>query len=131
MEFLELVKQGAGHLHAAYSVNWTQAQLKRQLKDPSFRELLEEAEEAKLESIEEMAYALAMRGNVRCLELFLYNKARHRGWAPPTQRVEHVQEGKVEISVVQSVKEAAKEMLRSGQLTELSPIVEAEVVADD
>jgi hypothetical protein len=129
--FLELVREGAGEINAAYSVNWTGAKLKRLMKDPDFIEMITEAKGRRIEQIEEVAYKMAMRGNVRCIELTLFCQAADRGWKPPAQRHEVNQTGRIDVDIVMSVQEAARQMLQQGTLGQLSaPIIDAEVVDD-
>ena len=130
LQFLELVKDGAGHIHAGYSVGWSRRQIFDLLKDPVFAEMVDEAEEHELESIEMTAHRLAKAGNTRMIELVLFCKARHRGWRPPTQRIESVNEGKPDRDVVAATVASVRELLANGELQELPPVIEAELVEE-
>jgi hypothetical protein len=125
LEFLEKVQHGAGHLNAAYAVGWSPAKLRRLMSDTEFVEALNTAETQLIESIEEKAVDLALHGNTRMIELILFCKARDRGWRPPTQRIEHVAEGKVDVNIVASVGQAVREQLKAGTLAELPSVIDA------
>lgn len=130
LEFLSYIKGGAGHMTAAYAVDWTPAKLRRLMADPEFVAAINEAETMLIESIEEKAAKLALNGNTRMIELILFCKARDRGWQPPTQRVHHVSEGQIDVNVVASVRDAIQGALRSGALAELPAVIDA-TCADD
>jgi hypothetical protein len=111
LEFLTLVKSGAGPLTAAYALNWTPAKLKKLMSDPSFKEAYHHTLEMQVEGIEEVAYRLASRGNTRMIELILFNRAPER-WSPPTQRVKVESTKKVEVEIRDTAVDAARELIK-------------------
>ena len=130
LEFMTAIQGGAGHLTAAYAVNWTPAKLRKLMADPEFVAAINEAETMLIESIEEKAHKLALNGNTRMIEMVLFCKARDRGWQPPTQRVHHVTEGQVDINVVASVKEAIQASMKTGELAALPAVIDATCTDD-
>lgn len=110
LEFLEKVKQGVGMLTAAFALGWTPAKLKLMMADPEFKDCYQQALTMQIESAEEVLYRLVSRGNMRAIEMFLYNRSPDR-WAPPTQKVKISSEKKVEITVRDSAVEAAKALI--------------------
>ena len=123
-----------GEMTAALAVGWTPRKLKALKKDPEFVQLVNEARTLLVESVESVAIRNALRGNQRAIELFLFCHAQDRGWRPPAHRHEVVQSGKVDVSIVASVKEAVQAHLAAGgsiaELQEASPIIDAEIVDD-
>jgi hypothetical protein len=118
---------------AAFAVGWTPRKLRALKKDPEFLQLIDEAKTLLIESVESMAYRNALRGNQRAIELVLFCHGQDRGWRPPAQRHEVLTEGKVEVSVIASVKEAVKATLATADIGELqrARIVDAEIVDDE
>jgi hypothetical protein len=145
-QFLELLRVGSGYdeegrdvyqapmgeMTAALAVGWTPRKLKALKKDPEFVQLVNEARTLLVESVESVAIRNALRGNQRAIELFLFCHAADRGWRPPAHRHEVIQSGKVDISIVASVKEAVKAHLAAGgsiaELQEAPPVIDAEIV---
>ena len=129
----EYLQPPMGEMTAALAVGWTPRKLKALRKDPEFIQLINEAKTQLVESVESVAIRNALRGNQRAIELFLFCHAADRGWRPPAHRHEVVQSGRVDISIVASVKEAVQAHLASGTVAELQgpEPIDAEIIDDD
>lgn len=135
LEFLESLADGVGQLNAALAVGWSPKKLRDLMRDQSFLDMMEESRIRKLESVEEVVYRLAQRGNLAAATLILYSHAADRGWRPPAQRVAVSSQTTVKVEIVEGAKAAVLEQLRTGSIKSLQPggaldIVEAEVVED-
>jgi hypothetical protein len=139
LEFLHWVSKGRGPLNAALAVGWSPRFLTDQMKVQDFVELYDEARLRLIESVEEQAYAAALRGNITAIQLVLYCQANDKGWRPPTQRLSVTQQSQVRVELVEATKAAAVELMRShgvealqigGPLDDLDDeeIVDAELV---
>lgn len=133
IEFLERIAGGGGPLNSALAVGWSPKQLRDMLKSADFREMLEDARERSIETVEEGVQKLARKGNLGAQQLILFCLGAHRGWRPPTQRVAVNSQTTVKIENVEGVKAAVLEALRSGEVKALQPggaldIEDAEVV---
>lgn len=136
--FLEYIRGGVQPLNAAFAVDWTPSELKRRMRDSGFMQLVEVAKERRIETIEERVFQLAMRKNPSrwAVELALFCQASDRGWRPPAQRIDVSRTSKVEVSLVQSVTEAARQLMMTADPAALQPggvldVIDAEVVEDD
>lgn len=132
--FLEAVRNGCGELNAAIGAGMTPAQLKTLMKDPDFAEMVAEVKDRRFENIEQVLYEMAMNKNLKAIQLILERQATHRGWAPPTQRLDVNRNTKVDITVASHAAEALRQLMSSGtDLAQLQPggaldIIDAEVV---
>jgi len=128
--FVELVAGGVAPINAGIQVGWTPRQLKRELADRDFRELVDAASERLIGSVEETLVAVAKRGNVAAITLFLFNRAPDR-WRD-VKRIEIKNDLTISLGMVASVKQGALELLREqgvGAIQALEPpIIDAEVV---
>lgn len=111
LEFFQLVQDGAGQLTSAFAVGWTPNKLKKLLADESFRQMMMEAVTQQVETVEEKLFDLARRGNMRAVEMFLYNRSPDR-WSPPTQRVKVESTRRIQVEIVESAVEAARQLIR-------------------
>lgn len=137
-KFLERIREGCGQLNAAIEVGWTPAGLRQRMKDPEFFDLVQMSEERSLEDVEEVLHRKAKDGNIRALQMVLYNRRGHR-WKD-VRHIKVERKDALDPGVVLSVKAALAESLRSGSLAvaELQPAVgeiidvpSEEVVRDD
>jgi len=135
-EFIELVVGGVGKLNAALAVGWTPRQLRELETDPDFNLLMEQCSIRQIESVEQVAYELAIARSVPMIQMILYCKGADRGWRPPTQRVAVNHQGTVAVERVNAVRQAAIELMeRHGPEMlaiggPLDSIDEADVVSD-
>jgi hypothetical protein len=108
--FLEEIRVGTGPINAGVAVGWSPAKVRRLLNDPDFAELVSTAKERLHEDIEATVYRLAKNGHVKAIQMVLYNE-RSEKW----KDVRHInvqQHSTLDIGVVESVKTAARELLR-------------------
>lgn len=129
--FIELVASGVAPINAGIQAGWTPRQLKKELSDPDFRELTDAAQERLIGSVEETLVAVAKRGNVAAITLFLFNRAPER-WKD-VKRIEIKNDMTISMGMVASVKEGALQLLREQgvgvvQSIEAGPVIDAEVV---
>lgn len=128
--FIELVASGVAPINAGIQVGWTPRHLKKELSDPDFKELTDAALERLIGSMEETLVAVARRGNVAALTLFLFNRAPER-WKD-VKRIEIKNDMVISLGMVASVKQGALELLREQGVKAIqgieSPIIDAEVV---
>jgi hypothetical protein len=117
--FIESVRGGTGPLNAAIEVGWTPAALKRRMKDPEFVELVELARERRLESIETTLYQMAERGHFKAIQMVLYNERAHR-WKD-VRHLSVTRSETLDVGIVVSVKEAAKQLLREHGVASAQP----------
>lgn len=131
-EFLGYVKDGSGPETAAYALDWTPRQLKKLMSDEAFQRDLQQILEMKNEAIEETIYRLAMRGNTRMLELWVFNRVPER-WAPATQKIKIDKTTHHSVELVGSAVEAVRQAI--GQQGAIAAIhagaLEASVHDDD
>lgn len=121
--FFEQLFEGHGPLNAALAVGWSPAKLRKLQKDPEFLELIDVARERRLEGYEKVLHDLANGGHFRALQMVLFNE-RSEKW----KDVRHInveQHGTLDIGVVESVKLAARELLREQGVAALQPQNEA------
>ena len=128
--FVELVAGGVAPINAGIQVGWTPRQLKRELADRDFKELVDAASERLIGSVEETLVAVAKRGNVAAITLFLFNRAPDR-WRD-VKRIEIKNDLTVSLGMVASVKQGALELLRENGVEAIQslgqPIIDAEIV---
>lgn len=129
--FVELVAAGVSPINAGIEVGWTPRQTKANLADPEFQELVDFAEQRLIGSMEQTLVAVAQRGNVAALTLFLFNRAPDR-WRD-VKRIEVKADIKVTQGMVEAVKTGALELLREHgvgalQALEAGDIEDAEIV---
>lgn len=118
--FFERVREGCGPLNAAIEVGWSPAQLRARERDPEFLELLAISQERLLESLEEVVVRKARDGNVKCLQMVLYNQRADK-WKD-VRHIKMERSGQLDQGVVVSVKQAMLEMIRdNGDITALQP----------
>lgn len=107
--FLELVAVGTPELNAGIEVGWTPRQTRRNCQDPAFRELIDFAREQADGDIEHTLHELAKNGSLGAIQMWLFN--RQPGRWKDVKRIEVRNEHAVQISVVNSVKQGALELL--------------------
>ena len=110
-EFVEFVCAGRGPLNAALAVGWTPKDLRELETSPQFQQLMGECETRKLESLEQVAFEMAMNKNASMLQMILYCKGAERGWRPPTQRVAVHHQGTVAVETIEATKKALLEIM--------------------
>ena len=118
--FFERVRMGCGPLNAAIEVGWSPRGLEKRTKDPDFADMLAVARERLLEDIEETVIAKARQGNVKCIQMVLYNQRADR-WKD-VRHIKMESSGQLDQTVVLSVKQAMVELLRDrGSVAALQP----------
>lgn len=141
---LELVRVGTPLICAAQEVGWSIAMLNRLKSDEAFMELLGYAEAAATGAVEVALHKAAVAGNVRAIEIYLYNRDPNR-WKDQ-RRVDINVGGQVNVASIAAHREALGELLMSGRvdMDRLQPqaqlpsrpvdadaeIVEAEIMED-
>ena len=108
--FLEDVRTGTGPLNAGIAVGWSPAKVRRLLNDEEFSELYHTAKERLHETIEKTLYQMAQAGHVKAMQMVLYNERSDR-WKD-VRHIQVEQHSTLDIGVVESVKVAARELLR-------------------
>lgn len=109
--FFERVQEGCGPLNAAIEVGWTPAKLNQLMRDDEFAELLGIARERLLEDLEEVVVRKAREGNVKCLQMVLYNQ-RSEKWKD-VRHIKMERSGALDTATVVSVKAALIDVLRN------------------
>lgn len=122
--FLTDVRSGTGPLNAGIAVGWSPAQVRRLMKDPDFAQLVDDSREQLHESIESTLYRIAEAGNIKAIQMVLYNK-RSDEWKD-VRHIEVQRNETLEVGVVLSVKQAAVEMLREGGVAALQSPIDVE-----
>jgi len=115
--FLEDIRTGTGPLNAGIAVGWSPAKIKRLMRDESFAEMVDVARERMHESIEKTLYQLAEGGHIKAIQMVLYNERADK-W----KDVRHIsveQHSTLDIGVVESVKTAARELLKENGVAAL------------
>lgn len=77
-EFLDLVATGIPEINAALQVRWSPKKLKQMLADPEFVELVNAARDTFDGLVETTLGQMAIRGNMRAVEMWLYNRQKGR-----------------------------------------------------
>lgn len=136
--FVELIADGVPELNAGYEVGWTPTQTRRNMADPVFREIVEAARDRADGTIEAALFRLAKAGNLGAMQMWLYNR-KPANWKD-VRRIEVKNETTINLSVVESTKQAVLEMLTTRGAGALqpayepaaieAPIIDAEVVED-
>ena len=109
-QFFERVQEGCGPLNAAIEVGWTPAKLDRLMREDDFADLLAIAQERLLEDLEEVVVRKARDGNVKCLQMVLYNQ-RSEKWKD-VRHIKMERSTAADPTLVSSVKQAMVEMMR-------------------
>jgi len=125
--FFERIACGIHPVNAGIEAGWSPAQTKKKMAEPEFKELCEAALQRADASIEEALYAIASRGNLGAIQMWLYNRQPDR-WRD-VKRIEVRNDVTVSLGVVESVKRGAIELLREqgvGAMQAIGPVVEAE-----
>lgn len=119
-EFLNLTMEGEGPINAGIMVGWSPARTQRKLRnDTQFAELVALAEQRVLESIETVVIKLAKAGNMKAIQMVLYNRRSDR-WRD-VRHLEVRRHDEIEATVVLSVGEAMRQRLAEGNVAELQP----------
>lgn len=129
--FVELLAGGVCSVNAGIQVGWTPSQTKRNLSDPGFKELVEAALERADGSIEEALYAIAKRGNLGAIQMWLLNRQPDR-WRD-VKRIEIKNDVTVSVGMIEAVKRGALDLLREQgvmamQALDSGEIIDAEVI---
>jgi hypothetical protein len=121
--YLEYVRGGYGELNAGIAVGWSPAETKKRLRVPSFRQLVSEVQESRIETVEQRVYEEASKKRPArwAVEFVLLSHARDRGWAPATQKIEVNRNVVVDVSLRAAVVEAAKELMTAADPAALQP----------
>lgn len=117
--FLELVLLGTPPRLAGHEVKWTPRQLKIELSDPEFAEMVDACKEMRDDGIEAVLYELAHRRNLGAIQMILFNR-RAADWKD-VKRIEVSSEHTINIGDVRSVKQAVQELIREGGVAALQP----------
>lgn len=130
-EFLQLIAAGVSEVNAGIQVGWSPRATKAIMRDPEFKELVDFAREQADGTIEEALHAVARKGNVSAIALWLFNRQPDR-WRD-TKRIEVRSDIRVAVGVVGATKQAALELLREQgvgavQALGAGEIVDAEVI---
>lgn len=129
-QYLELLRGGCGQINACYAVGWTPDHLRRKMRDPEFRAMMDEARTRMIETIEETVIGMATRGNFAAAQFVLLCQAADRGWRPPQQRVAIEGSHTVKHELVAATKDVILAQLAKRDMKALQPsqIVDADVV---
>ena len=135
MDFLERIAKGVRPLSAGLAVGWTPKRTREVLTEPGMAEIVRDAQEISIETLEEKVYKLAKKGNVSCLQLVLFCQASERGWRPATQRVAISSQSTVRVEVVEAAKAAtlaaiSKHGVKALQVGGALDVVDAEPLDD-
>lgn len=117
--FLELVADGTPLELAGYEVQWTPRQIKRNLADPMFMEMVNAAADRAVDSIELAMFRLARKGNLGAQQMILYNRRPDR-WKD-LRRIEVKTETMITRVEIMATKEALIESLRELGTAALQP----------
>lgn len=111
-QFLDARAKGTPAMLAAYEIGWTPRQLKREMSDPAFAELVDCATERRDDAVEAKLYEKAAEGNMIAIQIVLFNR-RARDFKD-VKRIEINHSGGVQMDVVHSVRDGLLEALRGG-----------------
>ncbi|MBT8241660.1 MAG: hypothetical protein KJN63_10575 [Acidimicrobiia bacterium] len=128
-EFVEKIARGYGHYYAGLAVGWSEAQIKRALKDPEMADLIALVDEYKNDTVEYAILRSAQAGNVMAQKMWANAKMPERGWV---EKRTHVIEGQARVDVVHSVREALQTTLQGdGAIAGLhAAYVDTDIVED-
>lgn len=134
--FIEFVSQGISETQAAFAVGWNPRQLRAELLNPDFGDLVDFARDRANGLVEEALFEKARQGEGWAVQMWLYNRAPER-WKDRRQ-INVQQDTRIQVSVVRSVVEGAKELmgfdiaaLQPGGALDNNGVIDAEVVDDD
>ena len=136
LKFCALVKQGVPEMEAAVSVGWTRVKLKRELRDPTFAELVAVSELQRDGAVEKIAYEMAtIRRDKDMVKWWLNNRQPDR-WADRRQ-VDISGSVQVPVHITLGVRDGIRALLEDdpAQIAALMPggaldVIEATVVED-
>jgi len=131
--FLELIADGIPVNLAGFQVAWTPKQVKANLADPDFAEMVAAAEDRMIDSIEKALVDLARNKNLGAIQMVLYNK-RPTLWKD-VRRIEVKSEHTVNIGEISAAKAAVMQLLREHGTHALQPgggldVIDAEIIDD-
>lgn len=141
--FFERYAEGYQTWEIGLELGWSQAKIERFCNDQDRRDLMWMLDERKNETVERRLYRATESGNVAAIRLWLFNKAKHRGWSD-TRHV-HV-EAQSQREIIVSVRQAIDERINQAALTDGragiaaiqnafldsdEDIIEAEVLGED
>lgn len=133
--FVEKIRKGVGPYNAGLALGWTPYKINQLLRDPEFAEILQVCEDSKDETVEYALFRQAGAGNTKAMEMWLHAR-RPDKWVA-TKKLAIESNEKVEISVVHSIRDAARALLQDvgpaalQQGGALDRAIEANVVDDD
>jgi hypothetical protein len=135
-QFLRLLKMGVGPINAGVEVGWPPAKTRRIMQEPDMALLVKDAVTQLDETIEFQLVEQAKKGNLTAIKMWLNTRMPER-W-PDITKVHVTHESTIQIGVVNSVKQAAIELLREHGVAALqpggaldAPILDAEVIDDE
>lgn len=108
--FLLAISEGTPPDLAAHEVNWTPTHLRRQLANSEFASLVRYAQRRRDDGIERVLYDQARKGNMVAIQIILFNRRPEE--FRDVKRVEVTTKSTIEVSIVQSVKAAALELMQ-------------------
>jgi len=108
-EFVERIAKGYGTYHAGLAVGWSEAQIKRVLRDPDMLDIIAIIDEFKNDTVEYGILRSAQAGNVMAQKMWANAKMPERGWV---EKRTHIIEGQARVDVVHSVRQALQDTLR-------------------
>lgn len=117
--FLELIADGTPSNLAGYEVGWTPRQIRKNLADPMFKEMIDSATDRMIDSVEKAMVLLAKKGNLGAQQMVLYN-LRPDKWKD-LRRIEVKTEVHISTSELNAAKETAIALLRSHGAMALQP----------
>lgn len=117
--FLIAIADGIPEDNAGYEVGWTPAQVKRNMADPQFRDMVEAAKTRADGTIEQALFRLAKSGNLGAMQMWLYNRSPER-WKD-VKRIEVKNDMTINLGVIASTKQAVLELLAERGPAALQP----------
>lgn len=137
LEFCEMIRNGVPEVEAAVAVSWTRTRLKKELRDPTFAEMVSVAELQRDGAIEKVAYDKALGGDKEMIKFWLVNRQSER-WAERKQ-VDISGRVQVPVHITVGVRDGLKALLSETDGAEIAQlqaalheeIEEAEVISDD
>lgn len=129
VEFFELIGEGYGEFEIAVSLNWSQYEMERFLKDPERQQIMVMLKERRHDQVERAMHKAALTGNPTAMRTWLFCQARHRGWSD-TRKIQIEAESRTEVVI--SVRQAVGEVMKGARtVAEIAAIQDAYLDDDD